>query len=83
MNITKEKERRRNVLEKADKLKQKGLNLSEVSEIVGVHERTIKRWRKAKREFGLKGLEPLSKKPKHLTQARILTRQVVTKIELL
>lgn len=83
MNITKEKERRRSILEKAEKLKTKGLNLTEISEIVGESERTIKRWRKAKRELGLKGLAPLSKRPKHLSQPRILTQSIIKTIELL
>jgi transposase len=83
MNITKEKEQRRITLEKVDKLKQKGLNLSEISEIVCVHERTIKRWRKAYREHGLRGLEPLSKRPKRLARPRVLTQSTIETIEFL
>jgi transposase len=55
--------RRRKILEQADKLKAKGLILSEVSQIVEESQRTIKRWRKAKRELGLRGLTPLSRQP--------------------
>jgi transposase len=83
MNISKEIERRLNILEQADKLKSKGLILSEISEITGVNERTIKRWRKAKKESGLKGLAPLSKRPKHLVQPSVLTKTIVRKIEAL
>jgi transposase len=81
--MKKEYERRREILEKAEKLKLKGLTLKEVGEITGVSERTLKRWRKAKRELGLRGLKPLSKRPKRLTQARILTKEMVRDIEIL
>ncbi|MDR1418318.1 MAG: hypothetical protein LBI80_04090 [Endomicrobium sp.] len=53
--MKKEYERRRSILEKAQKLKEKGLILKGKSEIVGVSQRRIKRWEKYKREIGLRG----------------------------
>ncbi|MDR1418678.1 MAG: hypothetical protein LBI80_05975 [Endomicrobium sp.] len=49
--MKKEYERRRSILEKAQKLKEKGLILKEISKIVGVSQRTIKRGKKYKREI--------------------------------
>jgi hypothetical protein len=55
VRMKKEYERRRSILEKAQKLKEKGLILKGKSEIVGVSQRRIKRWEKYKREIGLRG----------------------------
>jgi len=79
--MKKEYERRRYILEKAEKLKEKGLILKEISEIVGVSERTIKRWKKYKRELGIRGLKPLSRRPKRTVKARILTKEMIREIE--
>jgi transposase len=80
MEICKEVEGRRKMLEQAEKLKEKGLKLREIGKIIGGSERTIKRWRKAKKELGIIGLVPLNKRPQQLVQARKLTRTVIRKI---
>ncbi|MDR2437654.1 MAG: helix-turn-helix domain-containing protein [Endomicrobium sp.] len=80
MKICKEVERRRKILEQAKRLKEKGLNLREISKIIGGSERTIKRWRKGKKDLEIRGLVPLSKKPKRLVEQRILFTLFLLKV---
>ncbi|MDR2645150.1 MAG: hypothetical protein LBB44_04130 [Endomicrobium sp.] len=59
MKINEEVQRRRNILERADKLKSKGLILSERTEILS-----------ASQNLGLGGHSPLSRRAKRLSQTR-------------
>jgi transposase len=56
------------------------LSLREISKIIDMSEKTIKRWRKARKELGIRGLLPLSKRPQRLIQARVLIGTVIRKI---
>ena len=73
--------KRKEILEKAEKLKEKGIKYKEMEEILNVNERTLRRWKKAEKELGLRGLEPQSTRPNRLVTKRILTDKMLRIIE--
>ena len=73
--------KRKEILDKAEKLKEKGIKYKEMEEILNVNERTLRRWKKAYNELGIRGLEPQSTRPNRLVTKRILTDKMLRLIE--
>lgn len=73
--------KRKEILDKAEKLKAKGIKYKEMEEILNINERTLRRWKKAYCELGLRGLEPQSTRPNRLVEKRILTDNMLRIIE--
>lgn len=73
--------KRKEILDKAEKLKEKGIKYKEMEGILDVKERTLRRWKKAYIELGLRGLEPQSTRPNRLVEKRILTDSMLRIIE--
>ena len=60
-------------MQKAKKLKVKGIKYKEMEEILGVKERTLRNWKNLHKRLGIRGLNPKSKRPNKIVEKRILT----------
>jgi len=49
-------------------LRQQGLSAGKASEVLGLPRSTLYRWQRQLNEYGLKGLEGKSRRPKHIRQ---------------
>ena len=61
------------ILQKAKKLKAKGIKYKYMEEILGVKERRLRNWKMLHKRLGIRGLYPRSKRPNKIVEKQILT----------